>query len=100
MRLDGDIAALRRAPFGFGDAIGCTTMLYAGEDAGALLEPVRALLEDAADESGVTRMEDLLIIRMLDANVPRLRSRVISVAGFIRHAAGGCSHTLPRVWHC
>jgi urease accessory protein len=100
MRLEGDIAALRRAPFGFGDAIACTTMLYAGEDAGTLLEPVRALLADAADECGVTLLDELLIIRMLDGDVPRLRSRVISVAGFIRHATAGCSRTLPRVWHC
>jgi urease accessory protein len=100
MRLDGDIAGLRHAPFGFGAAIGCATMLYAGEDAGTLLEPVRALLEGAADESGVTLMENLLIIRLLDADVPRLRSRVINVAGFIRQAAAGCSRTLPRVWHC
>ena len=75
-------------------------MLYAGEDAGTLLEPVRALLADAADECGVTLLDELLIIRMLDGDVPRLRSRVISVAGFIRHATAGCSRTLPRVWHC
>ena len=100
MRLEGDIAGLRRAPFGFGDASACTTMLYAGEDAGTLLEPVRALLDDATDECGVTLMDELLIIRMLDADVPRLRSRLMSVAGFIRHAAAGCSRTLPRVWHC
>jgi len=100
MRLEGDIAALRRAPFGFGDASACSTMLYAGEDAATLLEPVRALLEGATDECGVTLMDDLLIIRMLDADVPRLRSRVIHVAGFIRHAAAGFSRALPRVWHC
>jgi urease accessory protein len=100
MRLDGDIAEVRHAPFGFGNAIGCATMLYAGEDAGTLLEPVRALLADAADESGVTLMENLLIIRLLDGDVPRLRGRVINVAGFIRHAAAGFSRTLPRVWHC
>ncbi len=39
MRLSGDIAGLRRAPFGFGDAIGCATLLYAAQDAAALLEP-------------------------------------------------------------
>ncbi len=100
MRLAGDVAALRSAPFGFGDAIGCATMLYAAQDAATLLEPVRTLLEDAADTAGVTLLEDLLIIRMLDEDMPRLRSRVTSVAGFIRHAAGGFSRTLPRVWHC
>jgi urease accessory protein len=100
MRLDGDIAVLRSAPFGFGAAIACTTMLYAGGNAGTLLEPVRGLLEDAVDECGVTLIDELLIIRMLDGDAPRLRSRVTRVAGFIRHMAGGFSSTLPRVWHC
>jgi urease accessory protein len=100
MRLDGDIIGQRRAPFGFGDAIACATMLYVADDAGELLEPVRALLQDAEDTAGVTLMDGLLIIRLLDAQAPRLRSRVISVAGLIRHQAAGLSATLPRVWHC
>jgi urease accessory protein len=100
MRLDGDIAALRRAPFGFGAAVACTTILYAGGNAATLLEPVRTVLEDAMDECGVTLIDELLIIRMLDEDAPRLRSRVIRVAGLIRHEAGGFSPTLPRVWHC
>jgi urease accessory protein len=100
MRLDGDIAALRRAPFGFGAASACTTMLYAGGNAATLLEPVRTMLEGAVDESGVTLIDELLIIRMLDEDAPRLRARVMRVAGLIRHEAGGFSRTLPRVWHC
>ena len=100
MRLEGDIAALRRAPFGFGDARACATLLYAAETAGELLEPVRALLEGAAHESGVTLLDGLLIIRLLDGDAPRLRARVVSVAGLIRHVAAGVSRTLPRVWYC
>jgi len=100
MRLEGDIPRLRRAPFGFGHAIACTTMLYAGEDAGALLEPVRDLLEDGGDQSGVTLLDDLLITRLLDDDAQRLRARVVSIAGAIRHLAAGLSRTLPRVWHC
>jgi urease accessory protein len=100
MRLAGDVAGLRRAPFGFGDAAGCATLLYAAQDAATLLEPVRELLEDAAEECGVTLLDELLIIRLLDAQMPRLRARVVSIAGFIRHAAAGFSRTLPRVWHC
>lgn len=100
MRLVGDIAGLRRAPFGFGAAIGCATVLYAAHDAATLLEPVRGLLADSADETGVTLLEDLMIIRLLDEDMPRLRSRVIGVAGIIRHTAAGFSRTLPRVWHC
>ncbi len=94
MRLDGDIAAQRRAPFGFGDATACATMLYVADDAEELLEPVRVLLENTDDSAGVTLLEGLLIIRLLDADAPRLRSRVIKVAGLIRHQAGGFSATL------
>jgi urease accessory protein len=100
MRLEGDIAGLRRAPFGFGAAVACATMVFAAHDAGDLLEPVRAALEDAADESGATLLDGLLIIRLLDSDALRLRSRVVRLAGIIRHRAAGISRALPRVWHC
>jgi urease accessory protein len=100
MRLDGDIAGLRRAPFGFGESRACATLLYAAPEPGELLEPVRALLADQPDESGVTMLDDLLIIRLLDSDSPRLRARVVNVAGLIRHAGAGLSRSLPRVWHC
>jgi urease accessory protein len=100
MRLDGDIAGLRRAPFGFGDAVACTTLLYAGPDAAALLEPVRAALMESAGDSGVTLLDGLLIVRLLDGDASRLRSQVINVAALIRHTAAGISRALPRVWHC
>lgn len=100
MRLEGDLAVVRRAPFGFGDALGCTTMLYAGADAGELVEPVRAALQDVVECSGVTLLDGLLIIRLLDCDTLRLRAQVISVAGLIRHSAAGVSSALPRVWHC
>ncbi len=61
---------------------------------------MRELLGDYAGESGVTLLDDLLIIRLLDSDTPRLRARVVSVVGFIRHAAAGLASMLPRVWHC
>jgi urease accessory protein len=100
MRLEGDIAGLRRAPFGFGNAVAVATLVFAAADAGELLEPVRAVLEDAAEESGVTLLDGLLIIRLLDADALRLRSRVVALAGLIRHTAAGISRALPKVWHC
>jgi len=100
VRLEGDIAALRLRPFGFGAALACATVVYAAQDAGELLEPVRALLAAGPDESGVTLLDGLLIIRLLDSDSPRLRARVAGVAGLIRHTAAGVSRTLPRVWHC
>lgn len=99
MRLEGDIAGLRQAPFGFGAAVACATMVYAAPDAGELLEPVRALLAQA-DESGVTVLDGLLIMRLLDSDAARLRSQIVRVAGLIRHTAAGVSCALPRVWHC
>jgi urease accessory protein len=100
MRLEGDIAGLRRAPFGFGTAVACATMVFAARDAGELLDPVRTALEDAAAESGVTLLDGLLIIRLLDSDALRLRSRVVQLAGIIRHRAAGLARALPRVWHC
>jgi urease accessory protein len=100
MRLEGDIAGLRRAPFGHGDARACATILYAGPDSGELLDPVRTVLEDDANHCGATLMDGLLIIRLLDSDATRLRSRVLNVAGLIRHAAAGLARSLPRVWHC
>jgi urease accessory protein len=100
MRLDGDIAGVRREPFAFGDATACSTMVYAANDARDFLEPVRALLEDSVGQSGVTLLEGLLIVRLLDVDTPRLRARILTIAGFIRHAAAGLSRVMPRVWHC
>ena len=100
LRLEGDIAGLRAAPFGHGEARACATLLYAGPDSHDFLDPVRTVLGDAANDGGATLLDGLLIVRLLDSEPPRLRSRVLSIAGLIRHSAAGISHTLPRVWHC
>jgi urease accessory protein len=100
MRLEGDLAGLRAAPFGYGEARACATLLYAGPDSGDFLEPVRSVLGDAAQNGGATLIEDLLIVRLLDPDPSRLRARALKLAGLIRHAAAGLSRTLPRVWHC
>lgn len=100
LRLDGDIMSMRCAPFGFGDANACSTLLYVAPDAAELLEPVRATLADAVDAAGVTLLDGMLLIRLLDCDAQRLRSRVVSIAGFIRHTAVGAARAMPRVWHC
>ncbi|MEJ0005801.1 MAG: hypothetical protein WDM77_05290 [Steroidobacteraceae bacterium] len=84
---------MRHAPFAYGESRACATLVYAAADAGDLLEPVRALLEDGADESGVTLLDGLLIIRLLDGDAPRLRTRVVRVAGLIRPR---CRRTLTH----
>jgi urease accessory protein len=99
MRLEGDIAGLRAAPFGHGDARACATLLYAGPDSHDFLEPVRGALSAAA-HGGATLMQDLLVVRFLDPDPARLRAQILKVAGLVRQAAAGLSRTLPRVWYC
>lgn len=100
MRLEGDITALRRAPFSLGEARACATLLYVGPDSDEFLEPVHCALANAVEGCGATLLDGLLIVRLFDVDPPRLRARALCIAGLIRHRAAGISATLPRVWHC
>lgn len=102
LRLDGDIAALRTAPFGFGDASACATLIYAADDAAALLEPIRARLGagNAAPIAHATTREHLLILRILADDAAALRGAVVHAAGAIRALAAGLPERLPKVWYC
>ena len=99
LRLEGDMAAVRARPWGIGSAIACATLLYAGDDAAALLEPVRNTLTDVPG-AGVTLIQDLLITRLWSDDASQLRTRVTALAGLVRSAAAGHAVQLPRVWHC
>lgn len=102
LHLDGDIAAACAAPFAFGHATACATLIYAAADAPALLEPVRT--HAAADASPpivhATLREEVLIVRLLAADPAALRRAVVDVAGTIRSLAAGLPPRLPRVWYC
>ena len=102
LHLDGDIAALRRAPFGFGDATACATLIYVADDACALLESVRARLnaDNAPALAHATTREHLLLLRLLAADAAALRQAVIHAAGLIRSLAMGLPERLPKVWYC
>jgi len=102
LHLDGDIAALRAAPFGFGAATACATLIYAADDAPALLAPIRTRLGEA-DVSAIahaTTREHLLILRLLAADAALLRRALVRAVGIVRSLAAGLSERLPQVWYC
>ncbi|MFM2043465.1 MAG: hypothetical protein RLY86_2041 [Pseudomonadota bacterium] len=105
LRLDSgnglDIQAALAAPFGFGDAVACATLLLVDDGAGAHLDPVRALLADHGRvRGGATTFDGMLIIRLLAAAATDLRAAAMATASLLRHRAGGLPQRLPQVWHC
>jgi urease accessory protein len=100
LRLDGDIAALRAAPFGFGDAVACGTLIYAANDAPTLLDAVRAALTRHAAVAFATTREGLLILRFLAGDAVVLRHAIGAATGTIRQLAAQLSTRLPQVWYC
>ncbi|HEX7916208.1 urease accessory protein UreD [Rudaea sp.] len=102
LHLDGDIAALRAAPFGFGTATACATLIYVADDAPTLLAPVRARLGEAdlPPIAHATTREHLLILRLLADDAAALRRALIDAAGIVRSLATGLPQRLPKVWYC
>ncbi len=98
LRLDGDVATQMAAPFAFGGAISCATILYVAADAAQHIDLARALVGDA--RGGATSFDGLLIVRLLDADAAALRRAVVRIAAGLRAAAGGYVATLPGVWRC
>ena len=100
LRLGGDIAALRAAPFGFGHARACGTLLYVAPDAHALLDAMRAAIIDHAHIAHATTREGVLSVRFLAEDAAALRRATIAAAGAVRHLAMNLSRRLPQVWYC
>jgi len=100
LRLDRDIEALRRAPFGFGGATALGTLIYAAPHADALLELIRASMQPHAGILAATARDDLLIVRFLSSQAQLLRNAIVATAGLIRHITQNLSPRLPQVWYC
>jgi urease accessory protein len=100
LRLQGDVRQQQSAPFGFGTAVACSTVLYAGADAAGLLDDVREVLAGCDVSGGATTFDDILLVRLLSADAARLRRAVIALAAAIRSIAAGLPARLPRVWSC
>lgn len=97
--LDGDIEALRAAPFGFGTAVASATVLYVGDEVPRLRDAVREVL-DGDRHAGASGFEHFLLVRLLDDDAARLRTRLMHIAATLRAAAAGLPARLPRVWTC
>ena len=92
-----DVAGERIAPFGFGDAAGCATLVYAAPDAAAQLPIARAVLSGEAQsgvQGGATCFDGLMITRLVSPDAQHLRAAVVALSTAIRGQA------MPRVWSC
>ena len=100
VRLDGDIAALRAEPFGFGQSAGYANVFYAGPDAADHLALARDVAGSAAAaDAGATLVNGLLLLRFMDPDASRLRATAGHAICILRQGIGGLPARLPRVWN-
>lgn len=99
-RLEGDVHAQRRAPFSFGTAVACSTVLYVGDDAVKRLDGARRLLAESSVRCGATVVNGVLVARLLSDRADELRSTVMRLVGGIRQSVARLPTRLPRVWYC
>lgn len=102
--LEDDVAGLLAAPAGFDGAVAAASLVYAGEDAAARLDWVRAALDDLVSERAeaqlrlaVSGINGLLVVRGLARDASRLRSCIIEFWRTFR-ASVGLPPALPRIW--
>lgn len=104
-RLDGNIqAALDRPALGNG-ANAIASIVYAGHEVQAMMEPVRAALGETGCTSGCSVIGPVLVVRMLGPSGAVLRHDLINILHVFLDLldAGKTSltaTTLPRVWSC
>jgi urease accessory protein len=98
VRLEGDVAAERRKPFGFGAAAGCATLIYVGADAARYLDVAREALAQTEAAGGASSFDGLLIIRLLAGDATHLRVAVAHCAKRLRVAIAGLPERMPTVW--
>jgi urease accessory protein len=100
LSLDGDVKKLRLAPFGFGTAVACSTLLYVGMDSRRQLGEARRLIDEHALPGAATAFDGLLVVRLLAEQASELRAAVMVLAAGIRQSAAALPMRMPRVWHC
>jgi urease accessory protein len=100
LHLEGDVAAVLAAPFGFGTAVACSNVVYVAQDAPTRLAAVRELLGKCRVQAAATAFDGLLLTRLLSNDAAALRAAVIALVGGIRQLAAALPARLPRVWYC
>jgi urease accessory protein len=92
VRLEGPIAAALARPAVGKGARAVATFLHVGPDAEAQVEAVRAMLDDASSECGVSAWDGILLARFLSPDPQALRS---DLARFVTRFRG---LPVPRSW--
>ena len=91
LRLSGDIARATAGPAGLGGARALATLVHAGPDAEARLEPARRALDAPGVEAAASLKPGVLVVRWLAADLAPLRA---ALAAFLTAFHGAP----PRVW--
>ena len=89
-------------PAGLGGARALATLVYAGADAPALVEPVRDLQAAHAcpdGQAGATAIGSVLVARWIGRDVLAMRRAYATVWQELRARAAGLPPVLPRLWH-
>lgn len=97
--LSGDIPALLGQPAGFCGARAQAMILYAAPGAAALLDEMRALLEEPPQGllAGVTALDGFLLCRLLSRDAAQLRRLFGQLWARLRGQLG-FEPTMPRLW--
>jgi urease accessory protein len=100
-RLNEDLAQAQASPAGLEGAGALATIVFAGEAAKRLAEPLAALAERLSNEDlriGTTRIGDTLLARLLAKDPRALRGAFAELWAYLRCEAGSLSPRLPRLW--
>lgn len=108
LRLDGGIRETLSRPAVTGGAQAVASVIYAGRDAAAMAEPLRALLSGMASTAGCSAVGPVLVLRMVSASGAEMRTGLMQVLwAFLGLLADGneqeghpAGAALPRVWSC
>lgn len=103
LALSGDMQANLDSPAVAGGARAVASVVLVAEDAGTLVDPVRALLAGAQGRAGCSCNGDVLVIRLLGATGAEMRRDLVMLLRLMLERIGQGGHgkapaRLPRVW--
>jgi len=94
LRLDGDSTEILAGPATGGGAAAFATLVIVEPDGEAALAAVRAALDATGIEAGASRLDEIVVARLLAADGTALRRALAAVLTALRGRAP------PRVWSC